>query len=151
MSRGEGEVEVDDAVVALSRGAVVGIPTDTVYGLAGDPRHRTATDDLFALKHRPTTVELPVLVADVAQADAVAGPDGLSPLARRLADRFWPGSLNIVGGRRPGIDWEIGGDGSSIGLRCPAHPIALRLCQRVGPLATTSANRHGESPITTAA
>jgi tRNA threonylcarbamoyl adenosine modification protein (Sua5/YciO/YrdC/YwlC family) len=96
-------------------------------------------------------VELPVLVADVAQADALAGPHGLSPLARRLADRFWPGSLTIVVGRRPGIDWEIGGDGSSIGLRCPAHAIALRLCQRVGPLVTTSANRHGESPITTAA
>jgi L-threonylcarbamoyladenylate synthase len=144
-------VGVDDAVVALSRGAVVGIPTDTVYGLAVDPRHPRATDDLFALKRRPNTVELPVLVADVAQADALAGPDGLSPLARRLADRFWPGSLTIVVGRRPGIDWEIGGDGSSIGLRCPAHAIALRLCQRVGPLATTSANRHGESPITTAA
>jgi L-threonylcarbamoyladenylate synthase len=53
--------------------------------------------------------------------------------------------------RRPGLDWDLGGDGLTIGLRCPAHPVARLLCQRLGPLATTSANRHGEPPITTAA
>jgi len=141
--------ELDEAVTALKAGWVVAIPTDTVYGLAVDPRCEGATDLLFALKHRPTALELPVLVADVTQAEALGGPEGLPPLARRLADRFWPGSLTIVVERHPDLSWNLGGDGRTIGLRCPAHPAARRLCERVGPLATTSANRHGQPPITT--
>jgi L-threonylcarbamoyladenylate synthase len=138
-------------VTALRAGAVVAIPTDTVYGLAVDPRCEGATDRLFALKDRPTTFELPVLVGDVSQAEALSGPDGLPDMARRLVDRFWPGSLTVVVARRPGLDWELGGQGITIGLRLPAHVLVQRLCQRVGPLATTSANRHGQAPITTAA
>ena len=141
---------LDDAVAALGAGAVIGIPTDTVYGLAVDPRVGGATDAVFVLKQRSVTLELPVLVADVDQADALAGPDGLSGLARRLAERFWPGPLTIVVERGNRLDWEIGGDGRTIGLRCPAHPLARALCSMVGPLATTSANRHGEPPLTTA-
>jgi tRNA threonylcarbamoyl adenosine modification protein (Sua5/YciO/YrdC/YwlC family) len=140
-----------DAAAALKAGAVVAIPTDTVYGLAVDPRCAGATDLVFALKRRPATLELPVLVADRAQAEALAGPDGLSTTARRLADRFWPGSLTMVVRRRPGVDWDLGGDGRTIGLRYPAHDFVQRLCRSVGPLATTSANRHGELPIVTAA
>src|ERR1700691_1756683 len=88
--------ELDIAVAALRAGAVVAIPTDTVYGLAVDPRWGAATDLLFALKQRPTNLELPVLVADSAQAEALAGPEGLSPVARRLVHRFWPGSVTFV-------------------------------------------------------
>jgi tRNA threonylcarbamoyl adenosine modification protein (Sua5/YciO/YrdC/YwlC family) len=128
----------------------VAIPTDTVYGLAVDPRRPGATDALFDVKHRPTRLELPVLVASVDQAEGLAGPDGLSSVAGRLVRRFWPGSLTIVVPRRDDVDWILGGDGRTIGLRCPAHSFARRLCDRVGPLATTSANRHGEPPITLA-
>jgi len=141
---------LDGAVAALMAGAVVGIPTDTVYGLAVDPRHTEATDALFALKRRPATLELPVLVADVGQAEQLAA-GGLPDLGRRLAEHFWPGPLTIVVERRGGLDWAIGGDGRTIGLRCPAHPVARTLCERVGPLATTSANRHGDPPLTRAA
>jgi L-threonylcarbamoyladenylate synthase len=147
---GEARQEID-AATALLAGAVVAIPTDTVYGLAVDPRRSGATDLVFALKHRPATLELPVLVADLAQADALAGPDGLSATARRLADRFWPGSLTMVVRRRPAVEWALGGDGRTIGLRYPAHSVVQRLCRSVGALATTSANRHGQPPITTAA
>jgi L-threonylcarbamoyladenylate synthase len=140
-----------DAATALMAGAVVAIPTDTVYGLAVDPQRPGATDLVFALKHRPASLELPVLVADLAQADALAGPDGLSTMALRLADRFWPGSLTMVVRRRPGVDWDLGGDGRTVGLRHPAHLVVQGLCRSVGPLATTSANRHGQPPITTAA
>ncbi|HVC69731.1 MAG TPA: L-threonylcarbamoyladenylate synthase [Acidimicrobiales bacterium] len=141
----------EEAVEALLAGAVVGIPTDTVYGLAVDPRRGGATDAVFALKRRPARLELPVLVAGVEQAADLAGPGGLPGLARRLAERFWPGALTIVVARRSGLDWDLGGDGRTIGLRCPAHPVARRLCEEVGPLATTSANRHGAPAMTTAA
>jgi len=140
-----------DAVAALRRGSVVGIPTDTVYGLAVDPTVSGSTDKVFAVKRRPPHLELPVLVGDVDQAESLAGSDGLPDLARRLAARFWPGPLTIVVERRRGLDWALGGDGRTIGLRVPAHALARLLCVEVGPLATTSANRHGEPPFTVAA
>jgi L-threonylcarbamoyladenylate synthase len=138
------------AVAALQAGAVVAIPTDTVYGLAVDPRRRGATDAVFDVKRRPPTLELPVLVADLDQAGALCAADRLPEVARRLAASFWPGSLTIVVARHPEVDWALGGDGGTIGLRLPAHPLAQELCRLVGPLATTSANRHGHAPITTA-
>ena len=139
------------AAAALRAGTVVAVPTDTVYGLAVDPRPDGATAALFALKGRPSTVELPVLVADLPAAATLAGPGGLSPLAAALARRFWPGPLTLVVRRAGGVGWDLGGDGRTIGIRCPAHPVARRLCRAVGPLATTSANRHGDPPLTTAA
>jgi tRNA threonylcarbamoyl adenosine modification protein (Sua5/YciO/YrdC/YwlC family) len=141
---------LDGAVEALRAGAVVGIPTDTVYGLAADAGRGAATDAVFVLKRRPPNLELPVLVADVAQAEDLAA-GGLPDLGRLLVGHFWPGPLTIVVERRGDLDWAIGGDGRTIGLRCPAHAVARTLCRRVGPLATTSANRHGEPPLTTAA
>ena len=140
----------DAAVAALRAGGVVAIPTDTVYGLAVDPSCPGATDRLFALKERPVHVDLPVLVASVGQADELAGPDGLSPMARVLADAFWPGSLTIVVERRHGLDWVLGEHERTIGLRCPADAMIRSMCELVGPIATTSANLHGRPPCTAA-
>jgi L-threonylcarbamoyladenylate synthase len=143
------QAAIDAAVKALAIADIVGVPTDTVYGLAADPFRAGATDRLFVLKRRPRTVELPVLVADEAQALAltVAVPDS----ARRLMARYWPGPLTLVLPRRPDLNADLGQDDATVGVRCPAHPVPLALCLAVGPLATTSANRHGESPATTAA
>ena len=71
-------------------------------------------------------------------------------MARRVAERFWPGAVTLVVRRRDGIDWLLGGDATTIGIRCPDDPVARALCERVGPLATTSANVHGEASLTTA-
>ncbi|MHB8681306.1 MAG: L-threonylcarbamoyladenylate synthase [Acidimicrobiales bacterium] len=141
----------DEAVAALGAGRVVAIPTDTVYGLAVDPSVPGATAAVFVCKGRPPALELPVLVAGEPDADALAGPDGLPAVAAGLARRFWPGALTIVVRRRPGLDWSLGGDETTIGLRSPDHALARALCRQVGPLATTSANRHGEPALTTAA
>lgn len=118
---------IDDAVAALVRGEVVGIPTDTVYGIITLPRH---SDRLYEVKGRPRSLELPILIAD-------AGDVDLSPTARRLAQRFWPGKLTIVD--------------NGVGYRVPDHDVPRELARRVGPLANTSANLHGEAPLTTAA
>jgi len=141
---------LEDAVVALRSGSVVAIPTDTVYGLAVDPTRAGATDALFALKGRPASLDLPVLVGSVDQAEALAGPAGLSGAARRLAHRFWPGALTIVVPRRPGLDWALGAHSATVGLRLPRHLVPGALCVDVGALATTSANLHGASPCTDA-
>ncbi len=129
---------------------MVGIPTDTVYGLAALAAVPGVGAALAATKGRQAEVAVQVLVADVAQADLLAGPDGLSPVARRLVDRLWPGGLTVVTDRRPGLVLDLGGDPTSIGLRCPAHRAVAGLCRRVGPLAATSANRHGQPPLVTA-
>jgi tRNA threonylcarbamoyl adenosine modification protein (Sua5/YciO/YrdC/YwlC family) len=140
---------IDAAADALLAGLAVIIPTDTVYGLAALPSIPGATDRLFALKGRPADVPLAVLVADVEQALAVA--EDLPPVARRLADRWWPGPLTLVLRRRTGVALPLGGRDDTVGVRCPDHDLVRALAARVGPLATTSANAHGQpTPVTAA-
>jgi L-threonylcarbamoyladenylate synthase len=122
----------------------VGLPTDTVYGLAADPAVSGSTAAIFALKGRPSSVALPVLVSGVDQADELGA---LSDGAHALARSLWPGGLTIVVGRRPGVELDLGGGNATIGLRCPAHPVPLELCRLSGPLVATSANRHGEPDL----
>ncbi len=141
-------IAVKQAAEALTAGDIVGVPTDTVYGLAADPFHTGASDRLFALKRRPRTVELPVLVAG--EEDALSLTIGVPPAARRLMARYWPGPLTLVLPRRPDLNADLGDDDATVGLRCPGHPVPLALCEVVGPLATTSANRHRDPPATTA-
>ncbi|MGH9115292.1 MAG: L-threonylcarbamoyladenylate synthase [Acidimicrobiales bacterium] len=136
-------------VAALRDGDIVGVPTDTVYGLAADPWHSGAADRLFLVKGRPRTVELPLLVAGIEQALGLT--TGVPASALRLMERFWPGALTLVLPRREDVTADLGEDEATIGLRCPDHPVPLALCREVGPFATTSANRHGEPPVTSAA
>ena len=140
---------IDQAVRALASAQVVAIPTDTVYGLAVDPFSIGAADRLFRLKRRPREVDLPVLVADAQQALDLA--TAVPTAARRLMARFWPGALTLVLPRRPDLRVDLGTDEATVGVRAPAHPVPLALCRAHGPIATTSANLHGEPTATTAA
>jgi L-threonylcarbamoyladenylate synthase len=137
------------AAAALRDGDIVGVPTDTVYGLAADPWHSGAADRLFRLKGRPRSVELPVFVADTEQALRLTTSVPRSAL--QLMQVFWPGPLTIVLPRRSEVDADLGEEDGTIGVRCPGHPVPLALCEAFGPFATTSANRHGAPPATTAA
>jgi L-threonylcarbamoyladenylate synthase len=136
------------AAEALAAGDIVGIPTDTVYGLAADPFHSGASDRLFRVKGRPRRLDLPVLVAGEEQALSLC--TAVPSVARRLMERFWPGPLTLVLPRRPDLVADLGEDDATIGVRCPAHPVPLAICAAVGPVATTSANRHGSPPLTDA-
>jgi L-threonylcarbamoyladenylate synthase len=139
------------AAAALREGGVVAVPTDTVYGLAADPSQPRAIERLFALKERPTEVALPVLVDGRQQLSAVCGPLGRA--AEHLAGRFWPGPLTLVVPRRRSFTADLGGPPSArqtVGVRWPDHPVAQALCRQLGPLAVTSANRHGAPPATRA-
>jgi tRNA threonylcarbamoyl adenosine modification protein (Sua5/YciO/YrdC/YwlC family) len=148
-----GDPPPDDAIAAAAEairgGDIVGMPTDTVYGLAADPWHSGASDRLFRLKARPRNVELPLFVGDVQQALRLA--TAVPASAIRLMDTFWPGGLTIVLPRSAEVDADLGEDDATIGLRCPAHPVPLAVCRVIGPYASTSANRHGEPPAITAA
>jgi L-threonylcarbamoyladenylate synthase len=134
-------VGLAEAADVLLAGGVVAVPTDTVYGLAALASEPAAVDLLFELKNRPREVQVPVLVADVEQARALAVI--AAPYVEALISRYWPGALTIV------LD-RLDGDGT-VGVRCPASAVVQELCRHVGPLATTSANVHGEPPLTTAA
>lgn len=131
-------------VAALRRGGVVGIPTDTVYGLAADPFSEQAVALLFAIKRRSAVKPIPLLAASVEQAGRVGV---LAGEARQAAGRHWPGALTLVVRRVPGLpDWLGNPSRGSVGVRVPDHPGALALLAEAGPLAVTSANRSGTAP-----
>jgi tRNA threonylcarbamoyl adenosine modification protein (Sua5/YciO/YrdC/YwlC family) len=137
-------IDEGEAIDRLARGEVVALPTDTVYGLAVALNAPDATRALFELKERPNTAALPVLIAEPTDAGAYAH------FAVDLT-RHWPGALTIIGERTAlSEDWDLGGDDQTVGLRCPDDPAVRRIAAMVGPLATTSANKHGDVPCTTA-
>jgi tRNA threonylcarbamoyl adenosine modification protein (Sua5/YciO/YrdC/YwlC family) len=132
---------VDEAAAVLARGGAVVLPTETVYGVAASPRVPGATDRLFALKDRPDSVPLAVLVDGIGQADEVGRLEGIS---RFLAERHWPGPLTLVVPRRPAAaGFELGGSPADVGVRCPDDDLVRSIARLAGPIATTSANRHG--------
>jgi L-threonylcarbamoyladenylate synthase len=140
-------VTLDAAVAAIARGGVIAIPTDTVFGLACDPASTAAVDRIYAIKQRPADLELTLLSASIADIEEDVE---LDPVARTLAAAYWPGALSIIC-RLRARRWAIPRNGATLSVRIPDHPIALEVLRRTGPLATTSANRHGEPAATTAA
>ena len=141
---------VASAVEALRNGGAVVLPTDTVYGLAVATAVPGATATLFEIKGRPASVPLAVLVDSLGQAGVLCVPP--TPPVLRLVHHLWPGPLTVVLGRAAqSADVELGGDGSTVGIRCPDHAFVRAVARAVGPLATTSANRHGEPTGVTAA
>jgi L-threonylcarbamoyladenylate synthase len=137
---------VDEVVGVIASGGVAVIPTDTVYGLVCDPDVARAVDRVYAIKQRPSGLELTLLAA--AASDIEPAIEFTEPV-RRLAGRFWPGPLSIVApvGRRR---LAIPRSGITLSCRVPAHAMALEVLRRAGPLASTSANRHGMPAATTA-
>ena len=127
----------------LRAGKLVAFPTETVYGLGANALDRAAVLRIYAAKGRPATSPLIVHVADVAAARALAAewPDS----AEKLATTFWPGPLTIVVKKISAIPDEVTADLGTVGLRIPAHPVALELLREAGvPVAAPSANRFTE-------
>ncbi len=134
--------DVSAAVAALKRGELVAMPTETVYGLAADARNTDAVKRIFATKGRPA--DHPIIVhlgnADALDEWARDVPDS----ARRLSAAFWPGPLTLVLNKARWVDPVVTGGQDTIGLRMPAHPVALALLRAFGgALAAPSANRFG--------
>lgn len=138
------------AVEALRAGDVVAVPTDTVYGLAALPTVADATARLFALKARGVQAPMAVLCADASQALSLAAPAALTDEVRRIADRLWPGPLTLVLPRLPGVGYELGEPADTVGVRCPDHAVVRAIAGAVGPIASSSANRHREPTSPTA-
>lgn len=142
---------LDEAARILLAGGLVAVPTETVYGVAADATNGAAVAAIFTAKGRPSFNPLICHVASVAMAESLAD---FTPLARRLAERFWPGPLTLVLPRKPDCpvhDLATAGL-PSIGLRIPQHIATLEIISRVGrPLAAPSANPSEQLSPTTAA
>ncbi len=140
---------IELAAAALRSGAIVAIPTETVYGLAALPLE-AAVERLVAAKQRSTEKGIQLLVDSLEQVRAVAL---LTEAAEQLAAAFWPGGLTLVLDRRPDVDLPelLGGGRPTLGLRLPDHDVPRRLARQLGPLAASSANISGEPDATTAA
>jgi len=126
----------------LSRGGLVVFPTDTLYGLAADPRHAGAVARVYHAKGRTAGQALPLIAGDLAQVETVA--TALPAATRRLAERFWPGPLALLVDAAPAIVPAVHGGTGSVAVRVPAQAVARALARRLGfPVVATSANRSG--------
>ncbi len=144
------------AAKAIVDGELVGLPTETVYGLAADADNATAIAKIFAAKGRPADHPLIVHVSDAGSVAHFASdvPD----FARALIQTFWPGPLTLILPRQSGVAAAAAGGQDSIGLRCPSHPVAqalLKACRVGGTkpvwgIAAPSANLFGRVSPTTA-
>jgi L-threonylcarbamoyladenylate synthase len=134
----------------IARGEIVGYPTDTFYGLGVDPRNADAIARIFAAKGRESVEALPLIAAGLADVERHFGP--LSPRAARLADGFWPGPLTLLLPRPANLFPDALTNGrSTVAVRVPAHPAARLVASAAGGLITsTSANRSGQPPASTA-
>jgi len=138
----------DLAVRAIASGSVIAFPTDTVYGLGAGLWRPDAITKLYALKGRPDEKALPVLLA--AEEQWTEAATEASEAALRLMRRFWPGALTIVLPRRLDVPDAVGPLTRTIALRVPGHERLRRILARTGPLASSSANRSGHPPATSA-
>ena len=131
------------AAAVIHAGGVVAMPTDTLYGFAADPNSSAAIARLFAIKGRGAERAVALVAADVQQVIAHLG--ALPTVARRLAEKYWPGPLTLLVPRPASIPVELTGGSDHVGVRVPAHAVTRELCRVCGHLLTaTSANLTGE-------
>jgi L-threonylcarbamoyladenylate synthase len=141
-----------EAADLLRRGEVVAVPTETVYGLAGDALNADAAAKVFAAKERPAFDPLIVHVADASWIETLSEVTGAAEkLAHRLAETFWPGPLTMVLPAKDLVPDLVRSGLPTVALRCSAHPVMAAVVEELGrPLAAPSANRFGRiSPVTT--
>ena len=145
---------VTEAAQALARGELIGLPTETVYGLAADALNPKAVAAIFSAKGRPADHPLIVHVSDAAQVAVFAS--SVPVFAKKLMAAFWPGPLTLILPRMAGVADTAAGGHATVALRCPSHPMARALLQAahnlgVKGVAAPSANLFGRVSPTTAA
>ena len=136
------------AAAAVRRGDLVVLPTDTVYGLGADAFSPGAVRRLLALKGRGRDVPVPVLIGSWRTVNGLV--DELPAAASDLIAAFWPGGLTLVLSAGSGLTWDLGDSRGTVAVRMPLHPVALELLAETGPMAVSSANRHGVAPAVSA-
>ena len=130
------------AVEVLKNGGLVAVPTDTVYGLAGNGLSAGTVERIYEVKDRPSIKPIILLVSDMSVAEKVCTE--IPEAARRLAEKFWPGPLSFILGKGDIVPDIVAAGGKTVGVRCPNHPKTLELLRLAGvPAAAPSANISG--------
>src|SRR3954452_727429 len=145
----ERETAIEAAAQAVQRGALVVLPTDTVYGVGADAFDHDAVQALLDAKGRGREMPPPVLISSATTLDALATK--LPPYVAALVRAFWPGPLTLVCQQQPSLTWDLGDARGTVAVRMPDHEVALALLERTGPLAVSSANLSGLPAATEAA
>lgn len=146
----QSQSSLDEAASILRRGGTVALPTETVYGLGANAFNAEAVEAIFKAKQRPHWDPLIVHICDVGMLTNLVSE--LPASAQRLIDAFWPGPLTLLLPRSAAVPDAVTAGRSLVGVRMPAHPVALELIRRAGvPIAAPSANRFGHTSPTTAA
>ena len=141
--------QVEQAIIILKQGGIIACPTDTVYGVGAAINIESAVERVFKIKGRPHSRALPILLAEKYQIAEVAKI--VPPLARRLADRFFPGALTIVLPKADSVSDIITGGRKTIAIRIADHPIPIAVVRGLGvPIVSTSANLSGSPSALTA-
>ncbi|WP_218917705.1 L-threonylcarbamoyladenylate synthase [Nocardioides dokdonensis] len=144
----EREKALEAASLAVQRGGLVVLPTDTVYGIGADAFDPEAVRALLAAKGRGRDMPPPVLVSAATTLDALAVR--VPGYARALVEAFWPGPLTIVCHQQTSLQWDLGDTRGTVAVRMPDHEVTRALLERTGPLAVSSANRTGMPAATDA-
>lgn len=144
----EREEAVEAATIAVQRGELVVLPTDTVYGIGADAFDPAAVRALLAAKGRGREMPPPVLVSSATTLDALASR--VPGYARALVEKFWPGPLTLVCHQQSSLQWDLGDTRGTVAVRMPDHEVALAILERTGPLAVSSANKTGMPAATDA-
>lgn len=132
----------------LMSGHVIGVPTDTVYGIAAQIGHESALEKIYAIKHRARNKPLVVQIARLEQLDSLVKS---VPEEFEHFKKFWPGPLTIVfENARPGLSQFVRNEKNTIAVRMSDHQLLLRLIGQTGPLAITSANLSGQPALSSA-
>lgn len=137
-----------EAVMAVRRGQLVILPTDTVYGVAADAFDAESVQRLLDAKGRGRDMPPPVLISAVTTLDALT--TDLPGWVNGLVEHYWPGPLTIVCRQQPSLRWDLGDSRGTVAVRMPDHKAALDLLSRTGPLAVSSANTTGQPAATDA-
>ena len=143
------ETAVAEAAAVLQSGKVVSFPTETVYGLGASVFDSSAVLKIYEAKGRSFDKPLSILISSIEDAKTIAAEIPISAVI--LAEKFWPGPLTIILNKKSDIPDQITAGKKTVGLRVPAHPAALELVRRAGPLACPSANSSGNREPLTAA
>lgn len=135
------EAALEAAATAVKDGKLLVLPTDTVYGIGADAFNKDAVQALLDAKGRGRQFPPPVLIGDPNVMHALGF--GIPPIIEDLVEEYWPGPLTVIVQAQPSLHWDLGETKGTVALRMPNHEAAIALLKRTGPLAVSSANKHG--------
>ena len=137
---------ITKAAEAIRQRELIVLPTDTVYGVGADAFSPQAVAVLLAAKGRSRQSPPPVLIGSTHVLDALAV--NIPATGRQLAQAFWPGALTLIFHAQPSLTWDLGETRGTVALRLPNDELAQQILRQTGPLAVSSANRHGQPAAT---